>query len=325
MELKDKLLKLRKEHELTQDEMAEALLVSRQTVYKWETGKAQPDMNRLRQICLLFNISADELLEIQINTSTKAAELPAYSAQTGSSNTTPAKHCFKRRGLAIMLVAAMLVCGTGVFFLVRQPKEIRQAIALGIVPTQLKGGLTQPVTEREMLQLLSNVCGQETGSVCPALAEAAANATNEQVTREKAAYWLYCTHIWTKLDPNADLAIGTHEPPDPIAVRNVYEDLNVSSRSSIDSLGAKWEKSLCCELAQTDELFRHYDGTAEMDEAINAVLYGSYYTSVSFCLAQQSFENDKTIMETVNSTFRPKDKITRKEAVIAAYRLYGSW
>lgn len=325
MELKDKLLELRKEHGMTQDEMAEALLVSRQTIYKWETGKVQPDVNRLRQICLLFNISADELLEIQISTSSKATESPSDGAQTDSGNATSAKHCLKRRTWVIMIVTALLICGAVVFFLVRQPKEIRQAIALDIVPSELESGLSQPVTERELLELLSNVCEQETDSVCPALAEAVANATNEQMTREKAAYWLYCTHIWTKFDVSADLSIGTYAQSDPIAVRNVYEDLNASSRSRIDSSDVPLEKSLCRELAETDELFQSYDGTTEMDEAINAILYGPYYTSVTFCLAQRSFENDKPLMEVVNGTFRPKDKITREEAILAAYRLYGSW
>ena len=62
-----------------------------------------------------------------------------------------------------------------------------------------------------------------------------------------------------------------------------------------------------------------------MDSQINAILYGPYYTAVTFCAAQKSFLSEKPLMECTEDSFRPKDKLTRKEAIIAAYRLYGSW
>lgn len=323
MELKDKLRALRKKHGMTQDEMAEALLVSRQTVCKWETGKVQPDMQRLRQLCLLFKVSSDELLDIRTDATGKMGEWPEQAAQTEI--TVPARRRRKRLRWMLMAAAALLLCGVAVALLTRQSQEIQQALALGVVPAELADGLNRSVTEKELLALLSNVCRKETGNACPALTAAAAAATNEQMTREKAAYWLYCTHIWTKLDANASLAIGTHAPPDPIAVRNVYADLNAQSRSHIAIAKNRWESALCRELAKTDELFQAYDGTEEMDKAIDTILCGSYYTSVAFCLAQRSFANDKPLLEAANGAFRPKDRITGEEAILAAYRLYGSW
>ena len=63
MNLKDKLTKLRKDNNLTQDELAEKLYVSRQTVSNWENGKFYPDIETLILISNIFNIPLDDLLK----------------------------------------------------------------------------------------------------------------------------------------------------------------------------------------------------------------------------------------------------------------------
>ena len=63
MNLKDKLIKLRKDNNLTQDELAEKLYVSRQTVSNWENGKFYPDIETLILISNTFNVSLDDLLK----------------------------------------------------------------------------------------------------------------------------------------------------------------------------------------------------------------------------------------------------------------------
>lgn len=62
MRFNEKLVKLRKENLLSQEELAEKLGVARQTISKWELGQTTPDMDKLTQIAKLFNISVDELL-----------------------------------------------------------------------------------------------------------------------------------------------------------------------------------------------------------------------------------------------------------------------
>ena len=62
MDLRDKILELRKKSGLSQEEMAEKLNVSRQTISRWEVGTAQPDAGNLRQLSLLFGVTADYLL-----------------------------------------------------------------------------------------------------------------------------------------------------------------------------------------------------------------------------------------------------------------------
>ena len=63
MTFKEKIVKLRKLKGLTQDEFASAVGVSRQAVYKWESGQSYPEVSKLLEIKLLFNISIDDLLD----------------------------------------------------------------------------------------------------------------------------------------------------------------------------------------------------------------------------------------------------------------------
>ena len=62
MKFNEKLVKLRKENLLSQEELAEKLGVTRQTISKWELEQTTPDMDKLTQIAKLFNVSVDELL-----------------------------------------------------------------------------------------------------------------------------------------------------------------------------------------------------------------------------------------------------------------------
>lgn len=62
MKFNEKLVKLRKENLLSQEELAEKLGVTRQTISKWELEQTTPDMDKLSQIAKLFNVSVDELL-----------------------------------------------------------------------------------------------------------------------------------------------------------------------------------------------------------------------------------------------------------------------
>ena len=63
MNLGEKLFELRKTKNLTQDEVAEKLNVTRQTVSKWETNQSTPDFDKILPLCELYDISTDELLK----------------------------------------------------------------------------------------------------------------------------------------------------------------------------------------------------------------------------------------------------------------------
>ena len=63
MQFKDKLKALRREYNYTQEELAEALDVSRQAITKWESGEGTPDIDNLKAISRLFNTTIDELVK----------------------------------------------------------------------------------------------------------------------------------------------------------------------------------------------------------------------------------------------------------------------
>ncbi len=62
MQLSEKILALRKSRGMSQEDLAAALGVTRQTVSRWEVGSALPDAENLLQLSLLFRVSADYLL-----------------------------------------------------------------------------------------------------------------------------------------------------------------------------------------------------------------------------------------------------------------------
>lgn len=66
MTVGEKLTKLRKEQNLTQEQFAELLKVSRQSISKWELDTAYPDTEKLIRISKLFGCSLDYLLKDEI-------------------------------------------------------------------------------------------------------------------------------------------------------------------------------------------------------------------------------------------------------------------
>lgn len=65
MDISNKLYELRKQKNLSQEEVANILNVTRQTVSKWETGQSTPDFDKVLPICELYNISTQELFGVE--------------------------------------------------------------------------------------------------------------------------------------------------------------------------------------------------------------------------------------------------------------------
>lgn len=62
MEFHEKLKELRKQRSLTQEELAEALYVSRTAISKWESGRGYPNIDTLKIISKYFSVTIDDLL-----------------------------------------------------------------------------------------------------------------------------------------------------------------------------------------------------------------------------------------------------------------------
>ncbi len=62
MDLRDNISERRRASNLTQEDVASRLGVSRQTIGKWESGKATPELDKLVALCDLLGCSLDELV-----------------------------------------------------------------------------------------------------------------------------------------------------------------------------------------------------------------------------------------------------------------------
>lgn len=101
MTIAERLYKFRKDKGLSQEDLANELGVTRQTISKWETGESTPDFDKIIPLCNFYGITSDELL-------------------TGSKNIVEAKACdvksnFARNvAIAVMLyivsLVALIIC-----------------------------------------------------------------------------------------------------------------------------------------------------------------------------------------------------------------------
>ena len=74
MDFSEKLLTLRKANNLTQEQLAEKLDVSRQSVSKWESGQATPELEKIVVMSAIFDVTTDYLL--------KSSEIDDLSVKT---------------------------------------------------------------------------------------------------------------------------------------------------------------------------------------------------------------------------------------------------
>ena len=82
MELKEKIKNLRKSKNMSQENLAELLNISRQAITKWEADKGIPDVSNLKLLAQLLNVSVDYLLDdggkIDINVIHEMIDLSKY-------------------------------------------------------------------------------------------------------------------------------------------------------------------------------------------------------------------------------------------------------
>ena len=66
MRLGNSLFHARKKCGLSQEEVAEKLGVSRQTISKWETDETLPDIRQSKRMAVLYRVSLDDLIDFDI-------------------------------------------------------------------------------------------------------------------------------------------------------------------------------------------------------------------------------------------------------------------
>lgn len=131
MKTEEKLLQLRKEHSMTQTELAEALDVSRQTISKWECGVAAPTTDKLVCIGKIFGVPLDDLL----NDDLSVQRVPVETVMVAEKEPEPPGRRWVRIaagvGLAacllLMTVAAVITICSAIF---KEPERLKGPIVI---------------------------------------------------------------------------------------------------------------------------------------------------------------------------------------------------
>ena len=76
MTIGEKISVLRVAADISQEQLAEKMAVSRQSVSKWEMDQALPQLDKVLQLCELFDVTADELLQDKIEIHREPAGTP---------------------------------------------------------------------------------------------------------------------------------------------------------------------------------------------------------------------------------------------------------
>ncbi len=101
--LSDQIRKYRKEKGLSQDELAEKLGVSRQSISLWENGQTQPTIENILALARIFNVSTDAILGNTEEVKSQAEEAATEEVVLGASEGK------RRSGMWIIIVGAATV------------------------------------------------------------------------------------------------------------------------------------------------------------------------------------------------------------------------
>ncbi len=109
MSIGKRIFEQRTAHNLSQEELAERLAVSRQSVSKWETDAAVPDLDKLIKLCDIFDVTLDEL-----SGRANYKESPVLSTAIPTENKQPTMH---QKTIGYILLAVSLIAGILVLLL----------------------------------------------------------------------------------------------------------------------------------------------------------------------------------------------------------------
>ncbi|MCR5753942.1 MAG: helix-turn-helix domain-containing protein [Acetatifactor sp.] len=125
MELGNRIKELRKMNNINQDELAEKLFVSRQTISNWENDKSYPDIQSVLLLSEIFNVSVDQLLKGDVE---KMEKIINEQTQTDIKKMNIYALCLTILMLVILVSTPILAFAIGFWFFV--PFGVLIAIAM---------------------------------------------------------------------------------------------------------------------------------------------------------------------------------------------------
>lgn len=109
LQLYKKLKELREKNNLTQDDVSQELNISRQTVSNWETGKSLPDLNTTICLCKFYDISINELLDIDSSKNTLDADTTSVEDITPATENNSYSFVLNEKQLALLETIGLAV------------------------------------------------------------------------------------------------------------------------------------------------------------------------------------------------------------------------
>ena len=149
MKFEEKLIKLRKQKVLSQEELAEKLNVTRQTISKWELGQSKPDMDKLIEMSKLFEVSLENLANDELGVEGK--EPVVEKTETKKQERKPRK--FLLYIIIIIFIAAIITLAARIKLETEKNKEEGNGIINGFfnvfndISGQMKENYEQNVEE----------------------------------------------------------------------------------------------------------------------------------------------------------------------------------
>ena len=154
MNLSERLEDLRKQHDLTQDQLAEKLTVTRQAISRWERGLAYPTVDNLKALAQLYQVSLDALLLDEppppepVEPAPAAVPEPTQPAPETLPEPTQPAPTHPPRGRLVLTLAwvatvlallALLVAGTALYKVTRLEQAQTGPVPLDELPTEFVG------------------------------------------------------------------------------------------------------------------------------------------------------------------------------------------
>ncbi len=157
MILADKIIDLRKKNGWSQEELAEKLGVSRQSVSKWEGAQSVPDMARVVQMSELFGVSTDYLLKDSLEAEEPAEDATAESMirtvgmEEANAFLNAKERSARRVALGVLLcilspISLILVCGAQEFGLIALSEAQAAGIGVAVLLALVGGAVALFVT-----------------------------------------------------------------------------------------------------------------------------------------------------------------------------------
>ena len=191
--LSDNIRNYRKENNLSQDELAEKLGVSRQSISLWENGQTQPTVDNIIALAKIFNITADELLESYDGART-FQEAPIAPK--------------KRNGVLIAVISvitAAAVIGAGSFlFLLKnrnaENKTTSKAQGNSSSQASAPAAVRAPAKTESKASAAASSAGKSTGNGSkPAASSPSSSKATAKTPAEKLDLFTYCKNFAIKV------------------------------------------------------------------------------------------------------------------------------